>query len=504
MSEENTNNENKDTQQENLDFAYFNKIVGGNTILFNPLWMNSLLKMQDTRPERFSRDNIIEWIKNPAESETQLRELNQYFFNTSTYYKRIVDYFSKLLTFDYTLIPYGVDANELNSTAFKRSRRKAFDFLDKFNVKDEFYKIMHTVVGEDIYFGYIRNEGKKFAIQKLPTKWCKLVNRNENGYVYAFDMNYFLLPGINIEDYPSDFKTYFNEMQQGKTNTGTYYVILDPDKSFVFKFDEMNSTIVPPLLGLFLDVLEISEYKDLIKSRAVLDSYMLLHQKIPMRTDKDAKADSFLITLDNSAKFHANTKANTPQGVEVVTTPMELNAIKMEGSQNKDSIVGLAENQFYKTAGVSQTIFSGADNQVGIKYAVQTDEMFVIHMYRQFEKWINRQLDSVSGKYKFRLRFPDITYTNKADKRDAYKESAQYGIGKTLYATTLDLSPSDFLDLAEYEKSLNLSETLEPLISSHTQSGKDDKGGAPKKKDEDLSPKGAETRDTGANENRVK
>lgn len=492
------------TPEQQIDFSYFNKIVGGNTILFNPMWMNSLLKMQDTRPEKFSRDNIIEWIKNPAASETQLRELNQYFFNTSTYYKRIIDYFSKLLTFDYTIIPYGVEPSELNSPAFKRSRRKVFDFLDQFHIKDEFYKIMKIVMGEDTYFGYIRNEGKKFSIQKLPSKYCKLVNRNENGYVYAFDMNYFLLPGVNIDDYPDDFRIYFNELKKGKTNTGTYYVILDPDKSFVFKFDETNATIIPPLLGLFLDVLEISEYKDLIKSRAVLDSYMLLHQKIPMRTDKDAKADAFLIGLNNAAQFHANTKANTPEGVEVVTTPMDLTAIKMDKSQNKDSIIGLAENNFYKTAGVSQTIFSGADNQAGIKYGVQTDEMFVIHMYRQFEKWINRQLDTVSGKYKFRLIFPDITYTNKAEKRDAYKEAAQYGVGKTLYATTLDLSPSNFLDLAEYEKSLDLSNLLEPLNSSHTQSGKDDKGGAPNKKAEDLTNSGAKTRDNASNENRIK
>lgn len=486
--------------EETVNFEYFNRIVGGNTILFNPLWMNSLLKMQDTRPEKFSRENIIDWMKNPAAAENQLRELNQYFLNTSTYYKRIIDYFAKILTFDYTLIPYGVDKGDLNSPAFKRSRKKVFDFLDQFHIKDEFYKIMRILMGEDTYFGYIRNEGKKFAIQKLPTKYCKLVNRNEDGYVYAFDMNYFLLPGVNVDDYSPDFKVYFDELKKGKTNTGTYYVILDPDKSFVFKFDETNATIIPPLLGLFLDVLEISEYKDLIKSRAVLDSYMLLHQKIPMKTDKDAKSDSFLISLPNAAQFHANTKANTPEGVEVITTPMDLNAIKIDRSQNKDSIIGLAESQFYKTAGVSQTLFAESQNQIGIKYSVQSDETFVLHMYRQFEKWINRQLDGVSGKYKFRLKFLDITYYNRADKIDAYKEAAQYGIGKTLYASAIGLSPSDFLDLADYENSLGL-ESLTPLVSSHTQSGKD--GGAPEKKVEDLTKSGDKTRSTGENKNRA-
>jgi hypothetical protein len=495
------NNE-QSPSQEQLNFEYFNRIVGGNSILFNPLWMNNLLKMQDTRPEKFSRENIIEWMKNPAASENQLRELNQYFINTSTYYKRVIDYFSTMLTFDHVLVPYGVEASDLKTQAFKRSRKKVFDFLDQFHVKDEFYKIMRIVMGEDTYFGYIRSEGKKFAIQKMPTKYCKLVNRNEDGYVYAFDMNYFLLPGVNIDDYSPDFKVYFDEMKKGQTNTGTYYVILDPDKSFVFKFDETIATIIPPLLGLFLDVLEISEYKDLIKSRAVLDSYMLLHQKIPMRTDKDAKNDSFLISLDNAAKFHANTKANTPEGVKVVTTPMDMNPIKIDRSQNKDSIIGLAESQFYKTAGISETLFAESQNQIGIKYSVQTDETFVLHMYRQFERWINRQLDKVSGKFKFRLRFPDITYYNKPDKRDAYKEAANAGIGKTMYAATLDLSPSDFLDLADYENSLGLEDVLKPLASAHTQSG-NNKGGAPQKKETDLTDSGSKTRSSGENEIKV-
>jgi hypothetical protein len=500
MSEENK----EPTSQEQIDFSFFNRVVGGNSILFNPLWMNSLLKLQDTRPEKFSRENIISWMKNPAAAENELRELNQYFFNTNEFYKRIVFYFASLLTFDYVLIPYNVEPSDFNSTAFKKSQRKVFDFLDQFHVKDELGRYMRIIMGEDVFFGYKRTDGNKFTIQKLPTKYCKLVNRNENGYVFAFDMNYFNLAGVNIDDFPPDFKVFYDEMKKGKTNTGTYYVILDPEKSVCFKFDENNATIVPPLLGLFLDVLEISEYKDLIKSRAVLDSYMLLHQKIPMRTDKDAKADSFLITLDNAAKFHANTKANTPEGVEVVTTPMDMSPIKIDRSQNKDSIVGVAESNFYKSAGVSQMLFSDSQNQVGVKYSVQTDEAFIMHMYRQFERWINRQLDKVSGsKYKFRIKFLDITYYNQDDKRTAYKEAATLGVGKMMYGASLGLSPSELFEMAAYENAMGMDTMFKPLQSSHTIAGGEVGQGRPQKKEKDLSPSGSKTRATGGNGNRV-
>lgn len=489
-------------EEQPMDFSFFNRIVGGNSILFNPIWMNNLLKMQDTRPEKFSRENIISWIQNPAASENQLRELNQYFFNTSSFYKRIIFYFSSMLTFDHVLVPYNMQTSDFASPAFKKSQRKVFDFFDQFNIKNELSKYMRIIMGEDVYFGYTRTDGKKFAVQKLPTQYCEIVNRDENGYIFAFDMNYFNLPGVNIDDYPDDFKQFYDEYMNGKTNTGTYYVILDPDKSVCFKFDENNATIIPPLLGLFLDVLEISEYKDLIKSRAVLDSYMLLHQKIPMRTDKDAKADSFLVSLNNAAQFHANTKANTPEGVNVVTTPMDLSAIKIDRSQNKDSIVGLAEQNFYKSAGVSQMLFSDSQNQVGINFSVQTDEAFVMHMYRQFERWINRQLDKISGKYKFRVKFLNITHYNEIEKQNSFKESATLGIGKMMYGASLGLSPSELLDMTAYENAMGLDTLFKPLMSSHTMSN--DEGGRPQKKTTDLSPSGAKTRDNGDNENKVK
>lgn len=501
MSDETADNQTEQsTPPEQLDFSFFNKIVGGNSILFNPIWMNNLLKMQDTRPEKFSRENISEWMKNPAASEQQLRELNQYFYNTSGYYKRIVSYLSSILTFDYTLIPYGIEAKDVATPAFKKSQRKAFDFFEQFNVKYEFEKMMRIIIGEDIYFGYKRNEDGHFTVQKLPSRYCKLVSRNENGYIYAFDMTYFLLPGVNIDDYPSDFKIYYDDLKKNKTNTGTYYVILDPDKAVVFKFDENNATIIPPLLGIFLDVLEIGEYKDLIKTRAILDSYLLLHQKIPMRTDKDAKADAFLIGLNNAANFHANTKANTPQGVQVVTTPMDLTAIKMEGSQNKDSIIGVAEDNFYKNIGVSQMLFSDSKNNVGAKYSIKTDEKFVMHMYRQFERWVNRQLDEITGKYKFKILFPDITTNNQEDKQTSFLEGGNAGFSKSLYAASTGISPSQFADLMAYEEGLNLVEKLKPLQSAHTSSGKD--GGAPSKKEEDLTASGMKTKVNNENDNK--
>lgn len=509
MSDEKENNQGKNQDKEKdeqeapkeLDFTMFNELVGRQSVLYNPIWMNDLLKLQDTKPDKFKRERIIEWLKNPARSEMALRELSQYFSNSSLHYKRIVFYLASMLTFDHVITPVNATAEDMMTSAFQKNYRKVINWLNDFNLKEEFTKIMRIVMAEDVYYGYKRYDGGKFRIQKLPSDWCKLVSRNENGYQYAFDMTYFLLPAVNIDHFPPEFKTYVRELKKGGTNTGTYWVLLDPDKSVVFKFDENIATIVPPLLGVFLDVLEINNFRDLIKARATLDTYKLLHQKIPMSQGKDAKPNQFLIDLNNAAKFHKNTKSNLPQGVELATSPMDLNSIDIEKSQNKDSVVGVAEENYFKSVGVSQLLFGETSNSVGLKYSMQNDEAFVIHMYRQFERFVNNELAKLTGSFNFKILFPDITYYNRSYKQEQFLKAAQYGYPKSLYGASLGLSPNHLEGMVDLENAMKLHDKMIPLRSSHTDSGNSE-GGRPQESDSKVSESGVKTRDNESNQNR--
>jgi hypothetical protein len=183
---------------------------------------------------------------------------------------------------------------------------------------------------------------------------------------------------------------------------------------------------------------------------------------------------------------------------------MEVSAVNFEKTQNQDKIIGFAESSFYKSAGISVLLFnSEAGGSIGLTHSIKTDEEFVLHLYRQFEKWITFQISKVTGKYKFKIFFPDITYFNKSEKFDEYLKAAQFGMPKSLVACSMGLTPNDFMSLTNWENEIDLISELRPLQSSHTSNGADE-GGRPSKKVEDLKETGLKTRDTGGNDNRVK
>ncbi len=471
--------------------------------------MNELLKQISTESRKYKRDDVLKWLENPKAYEQQLIELNQYLLNSSMHFRRLADYFIEMLTFDYIIVSddVGLTEKEMTSSAYKKSRKNVLNWLKKFNVKDEGRKVFRIMIEEDVGFFYKRENNNKITFQRLPSAWCKLVNRNEFGFTYAFNFMFFWRLGININDYPPEFLQYINDIEEGrrKDNTYAYWVTLDPEKAVAFKFNEDTGIIKSPFLGLFLDILEISEFKNLIKSKSVLDNFILLTQRIPMRTDKDAKKNDFLIDLDIAAKFHDAWSSQMPQGVAKVTTPMEITAQRLDSgnkSQSRQSIVGYAEQQFYSSGGTSDILFGGKTNgSIGLNLSIKVDESWVFRFYRQFERWINYQLRMISGKYRFKIVFPDLTYYNRSDKFDQYLKASQAGFPPQLAICALGMTPLDFENLCNMAISEGILDKLRLLVlpSSHVQSGNE--AGRPELPLDKLSPKGDAQRTREDNKN---
>ena len=47
----------------------------------------------------------------------------------------------------------------------------------------------------DAYFGLLRDTGEKVILQELPSDYCKITGRWENGFLFSFNMQWFLQPG---------------------------------------------------------------------------------------------------------------------------------------------------------------------------------------------------------------------------------------------------------------------------------------------------------------------
>ena len=169
-------------------------------------------------------------------------------------------------------------------------------------------------------------------------------------------MAYFNSKNRKIENFPKDFQHYYQNYRQ----TGEPWQLLDSSKAVCFKFWEMFPYGVPPFSGIFEDIIELDELKDEVKLSLKLENFKLLLQKIPYKKDPK-NAEDFLLTLDTVRMFHKSIASNLPSGVNLVSSPMEVDDISFERKQDESKEnVDFIKNNFYDNSGVSEAAFNAA------------------------------------------------------------------------------------------------------------------------------------------------
>lgn len=443
--------------------------------------LNQILKEKDSIYRKFSKDDVSRWLDNPSNNENNLRDVHLFLLNQSMFYKRLINYFSTILTFDYILVPLGNNKTKFKSKLFKEDYYSALNFLEALNIKDRFTTIIKTLVGEGIGYYFLRETENDLVLQQMPSRYCKIVGKNNIGYEYAMDMSYFNNKESQLKNYPLEIKRAYERYKKSKNGSAKLQKFNNAVAP-VFKFDEDTVVAIPPFIALYYDIFDLFDFKDIIKNRMLLDNWKVLFQRIPMNTNKDAKKNSFMLDLKNATQFHNAVKKNLPKGMSVVTSPMEITSVNTERTQGKEGMLNYAENSFYNSAGVSNLLFnSEKTGSIGLKYSIQVDEMFVLGLYRQPERWINYKLKSKTKENKFKIIFPDLTRFNQEEKLDTYLKTAQFGFPKSLVACAMGLTPNEFKWLTDFENAMGLIEELKPLSSSHTATDK--KGVGKEKKD---------------------
>lgn len=464
--------EQKEIYNQVLNFA---NSVGGRG---NPDYqlLNQILKEQETVYRKFTKDEISRWLDSPSNNENNLRKVHLFLLDQSMFYKRIINYFSMILTFDHLLIPIVNEKKNYKTKAFKKDHFLALEFLEKIKIKDQFLNIMKKVVGEGVGYYYIREAKNDITFQDMPSNYCKIIGKNNIGYEYAMDMSYFDNRLDQLLNYDIGVRNAYKRYKNSKDRKSKFQKFSNTIAP-VFKFDEDSVVATPPFIALYYDIIDLFDFKDMIKNKMLLDNWKILFQRIPMKNDKDAKKNDFMLDLTNATQFHKAVKKNLPKGMSVVTSPMEITSVVTERSQGKEGMLGYAENSFYNSAGVSNLLFNSEKaGSIGLKYSIQVDEMFVLSLYRQFERWINYKIRLKTEENKFKILFPDITRFNQEDKIDTYLKTAQFGFPKSLVACAMGLTPNELEGLIEFENATGIIEKLKPLQSSHTSAEKNDVG----------------------------
>jgi hypothetical protein len=435
------------------------------------------LTQKDVRPRKYSIEEIRNFLENPERSEKQLRDISRYFYLSSSHYRRLISYFSTMLTLDHFVMPSLTPTDKsFNDDAFRKNYEKCVRYIENFNVKHEIGKVLNLVLIDGVFFGYERSTNKSFTIQKLPIDYCKIIGNEAGTIIFQFDFSYFNggssatnNPERALLNFPDEFTVLYNKAQ----SEGIWLQELDSSKSICFKFDEHTSFSVPPFSSILEEIIDIDDFKAMNKSKSKLDNYKLLLQKIPMKKDAKNERD-FLISLPSVQKFHDNIKATLPDQIGLVTTPMDVTDINFEKAINKDDVVGKAEQSYYNSAGVSSALFS-SDKASGtiLELSVEQDGSFMFPMLRQIERFFIKRLFQIgSSAYQFIASFPELTIYNREKMFDKFLKAAQYGGPKLPVFAALGVSTTALPRLLSFENDfLDLGTLLIPLSGAKTKDG---------------------------------
>jgi hypothetical protein len=444
--------------------------------------IRNLESTSETNPTytKYTKDQLVTYLGNPASYEKQLRKMSKYLFNISNYYRRLIQYFANMSTFSYTISPYGLDRSKtVNANKFKKAYYSSVTAVELMNLPHEATKMFTIAFRDDVYYGYEWETNDSVAFQNLDADYCKISSIEDGVYNFAFDFSYFDSNQDKLPNYPPEFQTMYNTY---KTNTQLYkWQELDSTKSICIKVNEHDYIPIPPFVSLFSALADIEDYRAISKNASETNNYKALAMEIPLGDNGE-----FLIDYNDAKEFYDMMTNVLPPNIGAILTPMKLTDWNFEksGVNSDTNEVAKAEATFFTTAGVNKILFGGGEDPSATTLNLCTinDQMIVFAVMRQLERWVNRKLKSVSSSYKFRINFLPVTHYNIAEMHERYLKDATYGMPtRTAALATAGYAGTDYENMTYLENEiLGLGNAEIPLKSSNTQSGSaGDKGGRP-------------------------
>ena len=475
---------------------------------YYPHYSNSLMKDINISPYKPTSQEIEKWLLQPHRYEQQLSNLSQYLEGVVMQYERVVYHFASNLDFYYYIYPITPVPNPKNDkkafTVYKKSKKKALDFLTKLRIQEQFFNITLGVIREGGKFYYLRESDGFIDYQEMPANdKCIINGRTSLGYTYAFDMTFFLRVPQSLNDYASEFTGWFEDFYEEIKNSQVYYKQMPPEKSVVFLFDDTKAARLNPLRGLFTDILGIQSYKELLRTKTMLDTFKMIYLKAPV--DKDGKPS---LSQNLIAAWTATASASLPFGTFVFSSPMEASEIKVSDNQSVNSLASIVSNRVWESAGISPLAYGSSDGKsvAAIKASNISDMNFINHLYRQYMKNINYQLSQRTGNtHRFAIKMFGDAFSRQ-ETSDRYKNSAAMGVCKKEYLASLGKLPEEYeIQMSDEELYLWDTQAFIPFATSYTQSGDDPNnlGGRPLMSDDQLGDAGDITKSAGSNEGKV-
>jgi len=453
MANNNNKNVNRDKKEPELteqevwniiEFARGMSIYGQGYI--TPELISARMRDVTLNPMQATEDALNQALSNPKENELQLRQFSQDFEMRSMVYKRLISYMADMLAFDITYTS-NAEPKDYDSPKYKKDLKAVEDILEKIPYKKEFAVAVKQMVRNDAFFACIRDVGNTYVLQELPADYCKITGRWEGGFLFSFNMYWFLLPGVDINMYPDFFKKKYKELwvngstqkpyapslpPEMRSSTWVYWVDVPIDVGVCFKYSVELATRLPYFTPLFSDLILQALMRNLQKNASMAAASKMIIGQVPM-LNKDAKAtvkDMIAISPDLLGKFLALVKSSINEAIKVASAPLE----DMQG------ISFDSENEIYDSylkttlasSGVNTNLIFTSDikpNVLETQLSLNVDEQMMTILYEQFNIFMNYFVNKFTRTFKFNFVFEGTQFfLNRQQRLEAAMQLFNVGI----------------------------------------------------------------------------
>ena len=400
-----------------------------------------------------------------------LRELSRFAYRYFGIYERVINYYSRLLLFDYVTTPK-VKGN-ISKNKILNKYNNALSFLDKINIPVNFQYITYKVLKNGAYYGLFRVFDDGITFQELPVEYCRSRYKDSRGIdILEFDLSYFRKITSEsdrqevLSSFPKEVVKQWERIKNSKNITNNW-VELDTKVGVVFHFGDF----VPYFVNAIPELLRLDEAQDREGDREAEELQKLLINKMPI----SSKTGEMIFEPDEAAVMHKGLvdMLSNNKYIDVLTTYGEtsLEQAQTTTSQAQNNSLNKFTFNAFDNLGTSAQLFN-AEGNTALKYSTDKDTSLMFSLAMIYANWLTYIVNDrfADNKISFSVEFLPTTIHNRKELMDVYLKGAQYGYSKIYTGVAQGIKQSNLVSLLNLENDiLGLSDKMIPLSSSYTQ-----------------------------------
>ena len=400
-----------------------------------------------------------------------LRELSRFAYRYFGIYERVINYYSRLLLFDYVITPK-VKGN-ISKNKILNKYNNALSFLDKMSIPVNFQYITYKVLKNGAYYGLFRVFDDGITFQELPVEYCRSRYKDSRGIdILEFNLSYFRKITSEsdrqevLSSFPKEVVKQWERIKNSKSITNNW-VELDTKVGVVFHFGDF----VPYFVNAIPELLRLDEAQDREGDREAEELQKLLINKMPI----SSKTGEMIFEPEEAAVMHRGLvdMLSDNKYIDVLTTygDTSLEQAQTTTSQAQNNSLNKFTFNAFDNLGASAQLFN-AEGNTALKYSTDKDTSLMFSLAMIYANWLTYIVNDrfADNKISFSVEFLPTTIHNRKELMDVYLKGAQYGYSKIYTGVAQGIKQSNLVNLLSLENDiLGLSDKMIPLSSSYTQ-----------------------------------